>query len=154
MTAKLLAALMMTAAAIGCAAPARAGSLDNCGTWGAGRYDTSPHCMDQLKFCEAFATEAMSIAFYSTQYSDHRDIAAMLTGNVLPEDALALVIDNLIPYRAKAGLRTTPRPPPHTPERQRVDEAKENEAVNAFFKRVASDCVGGTIDFIDNAEPQ
>ena len=53
MTAKLLAALVC--AAISCAigmTPARAGSLDNCGTWGAGRYDTSPHCMDQLGFCE------------------------------------------------------------------------------------------------------
>jgi hypothetical protein len=145
---------MKTIFALACAAtscaigmtPARAGSLDNCGTWG--HFQTSPHCMDQVEFCDAYGTEAMNIAFYSTVYSDRRDIAAMLGGSqgnpqVLPEGVLERVIDNIIPYREKAGLST--KPPPRSPE--------DNAASNAFWKRVATDCIGGTGDFIDNDGP-
>jgi hypothetical protein len=128
---RLLAPLTFICAVLG-VMPASAGDyVDNCGTEQHKNY--APHCVDQFQLCAAYGEEVVNICnIYATDhYRDPRDIGSMLASmrsqQPVAGELLGQLVDKIIAYK---------------------DSGKSLSG--GHVKRIYEDCIGGTLDFLDN----
>ena len=129
---RLLAPLAFICGVLG-VMPASAGDyVDNCGTLHHLNY--APHCVDQFQLCAAYGEEVANLGaiYAATHYQDPRDIVSMLPSMMrstppVSGELLGQLVNKIIAYK---------------------DSGKSLSG--GHVKRIYEDCIGGTLDFLDN----
>jgi hypothetical protein len=121
---RLLAPLIFSYAVLGMM-PASAGSLDNCGTLQ--HPQSSPHCARQEQQCYDYGYQVALLAALANNHKDPRDIIALYSGpQPIIGDALRQLVDSIIAYKSNG------------------------KSTDNTQGRIYGDCIGGTLDFLDN----